>query len=282
MKKIVLEFLANLPFAKEAQFNEAFRLFQKVPGKSLSLERFYNQSGFSDANLKNIIYDLKQAAEISDADIRKFIAEQTTAPVLETKAAPEFKIKVIATNASEVFEKAPDEVKESIKLRDEFPFLDDKNCPEEFYILVGKKMAHYHAYRAAHNSLLVNIEDVTKDASPIAMTEEEITALALSAVADFKINQEIREELVHFKETGKILGKHPLFAERKLKSTIDAMTVEKGMKRISNLDNYIRRDSKKMAESKTEETKQKFAEKINDWQTELKLIKAKFGISDAK
>ena len=281
MKKLVLEFLANLPFAKEAQFNEAFRLFQKVPGKSLSLERFYNQSGFSDANLKNIIYDLKQAAEISDADIRKFVAQNVPA-IPEVENAPEFVIEITAQGKTEVFTKAPDEVKEAIKLRDEFPFLDDKNCPEEFYILVGKKMAHYHAYRTAHNSLLVNIKDTNLDASPIAMTEEEITALALSAVADFKVNQEIREELVHYQETGKILGKHPLFTERKLKSTIDAMTVEQGMKRISNLDNYIRRDSKKMAESKTEETKQKFAEKINDWQTELKLIKAKFGISDAK
>lgn len=282
MKKLVLEFFANLPQAKEAQFNEAFRLFQKVPGKSLSLERFYNQSGFSDTNLKSILYDLKQAVEISDADIRKFVAEQTAVPAPVKVAAPEFKIEVTATNASEVFETAPDEVKEAVKLRDEFPFLNDTNCPEEFYILVGKKLAHYHAYRNAHQALLVKIEDPSQDASPIDLTEEEITTLALSAVENFKINQAIYDELNHYKETGKVLGKHPIFAERKLKSAIDALTIEKGMKRISNLDNYIRRAKNQLSESKTEKEKAKFEKKIDDWQIELKLIKAKFGITDAK
>ena len=126
----------------------------------------------------------------------------------------------------EVFTTAPDEVKETVKLRDEFPFLDDPECPDELYILVGKKMAHYNAYVNAHEDLMVNLEnEETIDGPKIPMTPEQIFEFAKKAVENFEVNQDIYAELNHYKETGEILGKHPIFMERKLKASVDVLSI---------------------------------------------------------
>ena len=206
--------------------------------------------------------------------------------LFETEELPEdvsteaVEINLTASNKEEVFTQAPDQVKEAIKLRDEFPFLNEKDCPEEMYVLVGKKFNHYHAYVAAAETLLVNIEDVNNPETAIALTPEEVNALALESVKDFEVNQEIYAELTHYKEHGKILGKHPIFVERKLKESIDALTVEKATKRIANLDNYIRRDKSNAEKATKDADIEKYTQKVKEWEIELRLIKAKFGFSE--
>ncbi len=225
--------------------------------------------------------------KLMDEAIRDFIDAKNIAAASEyltPKTAPvtaevEVEIEVTATTKEEVFTTAPDDVKETVKLRDEFPFLNDTDCPEELYILVGKKFAHYDAYVKAHAALLVNVED----GNITEMTSEEIFALAIVAVENFEVNQEIYAELKHYAETKTILGTHPIFTERKLKSEIDLMTIQQATTRMSNLENYVRRDGKKLASKKTtSEEKEKLQKKITAWNFELSVIKAKLGFSDKK
>ncbi|WP_372744289.1 hypothetical protein [Lutibacter sp.] len=362
MKAVVLEFFKTTHINPEARFNKALEMYRKSPTKNPAQERFLNAAGYSPVNLENLLYDLKQLHNISDADIRmaqtsqkpKLVVlfediknkttEELVAFLLQEKVElPEFNIPdnynelkayvkehdiksaslkkedlntailndfeatiariaveylepvikgkepdrgititVVAETKEEVFTKAPDEVKEAVKLREEFPFLNDPACPDELYILVGKKLAHYDAYVKAHEALFVNIvenADVS-EAKEINMSSEEISALALSAVENFEANQAIYKELDYFKQNGKILGEHPIFKERLLKSSIDVMSVPDATKRLSNLDNYIRRDSKALEKAKTPETKEKLQKKIEAWKIELSLIKAKLGFSD--
>jgi len=184
------------------------------------------------------------------------------------------------TKKEDVFTTAPDEVKTQIKLRDEFPFLNADNCPEEFYILVGKKFNYYDALVTAHAHLLVHIEDINQDASPINMTDEEVSEMALKAVENFEVNHAIWKELNHYKATGEILGEHPIFIERKLKESVEALNVETGTKRISNLENYIRRDNKNAEKAKTDTEKDKYLQKVVGWEVELNMIKTKFNFSE--
>ncbi|MEI6865799.1 hypothetical protein [Flavicella sp.] len=187
-------------------------------------------------------------------------------------------IEVTAATKEEVFATAPDEVKETIKLKDEFPFLKDPaTCPDEFYILVGHKFAHYERYVEAHAKLLTSI--AFEGETPVVMTSEEITELALISVLDFESNQDIYEELKHYSESGNILGNHPIFIERKLKESVEALTVEKATKRMSNLENYIRRDTKKASEAEGDD-KLKYDKKVVEWNVELQMIKTKFNFSD--
>lgn len=292
MKNKVIQFFNNLPAKKEEQFNEALALYRKCPHKSDGQERFYNRAGFTPANLDNLVYDLKKLVGVTDADIRKGVKvdflvdeEAIVESYRDTDVIPGDKEKIVEhstlNNKEEVFTKAPDQVKEAVKFKDEFPFLLEKDCPEEFHILTGQKFAAYYAWIKAHQHLLVNISDINEDASAINLTDEEVDQLALTAVENFEVNDLIWKELNHYEETNEILGKHPIFIERQLKDKIDAMPVADAAKRLTNLDNYIRRDAKKL--EKAEKAKngadiEKWQHKILEWETEQKLIKAKHSL----
>lgn len=191
----------------------------------------------------------------------------------------------IPQTKEQVFTEAPDEVKETIKLKDQFPFLKDpETCPEEFYILVGHKFAHYDAYIAACKELLVVVDpEASEDKAPTPLAPEQITELALAAVENFQINQDIYDELAHYDEHKKILGAHPIFIERKLKESVESLNAGTVGKRISNLENYIRRDNRnadKAEKEKNLEEQKKYTDKVKGWEIELRMIKTKFNIKD--
>lgn len=70
--------------SNESLFNDLMRALQQAPLKNLSLVSFYNRSGFSKQRLKSLIYDVKKAWAIKDADIKK-ISEADKEPVLSEK-----------------------------------------------------------------------------------------------------------------------------------------------------------------------------------------------------
>ena len=188
------------------------------------------------------------------------------------------------TPMEEQFKTAPDEVKEYISLHDQFPFLDEDDCPEELKILVSDKRKHYRAYVDARKKLLVIVPTTDKDATPVAMTDAEIFVLASKAVDNFEVNQLIYDELDHYNTEKEILGKHPIFAERILKGKIEKMTMAEAAKRATNLDNYIRRDGNALKKESEKEDKDaakisKLESKIIEWNLELSLVNAKLGVS---
>ena len=67
--------------SNESLFNDLMRALQQAPLKNLSLVSFYNRSGFSKQRLKSLIYDVKKAWAIKDADIKK-VSEADKEPVL--------------------------------------------------------------------------------------------------------------------------------------------------------------------------------------------------------
>lgn len=227
--------------------------------------------------------DLTAAVDASNFEWLKATAKEKleVLAVKQINAAPVIYDEIITEKKEEVFTKAPDEVKESVKLRVEFPFLNELDCPDELHILVGKKFAHYNAWVAIHESLFVMIPDIENDAAPIPMSSEEIFELASAAVENFELNQLIYTELKHYEEHKEVLGVHPIFVERKLKEKIDKSTVPELTIRKSNLDNYIRRDEKKLP-NLLAEAKDKLQSKINNWKIELELINVKLGFSAEK
>lgn len=69
-KQEVLVFLREkdtmLPYD---QFNKAFNFYRNHPRKSRSLELSYNRLGYSEQNLKNILYDLHKMFDISEVEV---------------------------------------------------------------------------------------------------------------------------------------------------------------------------------------------------------------------
>ena len=288
----VLIFLACSILIGAEQFNKAFELFRNSENKNPTLERTLNKTGFSDSMLSTVLYELQKIHGITDSEIRKAkkaaeleVLEEilvidlkiVTDDLPQVEPSEETKAKVI-----ESFKAAPDDVKQEIRFRDEFPFVNDPNLPAELKQLVTDKFSHYHAFAAAHTSLSNGIAIDNADGEKTALTNDQIFALAKTAVANFEMDQLIREEFVYYKEHNKVLGAHPIFKQRKVQEAVNSMTTAELAKRAANLENYIRRDSGKADKAPDEKSKTKFAEKVLDWQFELALVNSRLGISADK
>lgn len=105
-------------------------------------------------------------------------------------------------------------IKKTTKLREEFPFLGRKDCPEEFAILVNKMLTAYDDYRSNRDKLY----DIDKNKLDACYQG------ARSVLDSHILNREIWEELNHYKIHGTILGKRPEFKIRIIRAEFEAMT----------------------------------------------------------
>ncbi len=101
-------------------------------------------------------------------------------------------------------------------LREEFPFLSDKNCPDEFKILAADKLTAYNLYK--------DTKEKISSADPEKTSDEVFASLGEVATTAYAENQNIYKEFNHYKDTGEILGKHPIFKRLALQREIDSMT----------------------------------------------------------
>ena len=71
------------------------------------------------------------------------------------------------------------EKQEGVKLREEFPFLNNPDCPDLAHVLVGRKIAAWIRYQENHKKL------EQFDAGEIELSEEEKVQVSKDAVSDF-------------------------------------------------------------------------------------------------
>lgn len=92
-----------------------------------------------------------------------------------------------------------DEITQRPKLRDNWPFLKDPDCPAELKILAADKITAYWRYVQAHERLF---DCVTREEQRDTMRE---------LMANYQENRAIIAEFVYYKEHKNILGKHRIF-----------------------------------------------------------------------
>lgn len=290
-REAVLLFLLSIDTLKpNEQFNQAFDLYRSSAGKNLQQERSLNRMGFSTGTLKTVLYELKKIHKISDADLKSYESLEKTSCTTETPViqfVPDGESLETIEALQKVITEAPAEVKQEIRFRDEFPFISDPNLPAELKILVTDKFNHYHAFADAHKELFAKVVepylvDKKEDFSEEQITNDVIFGLAKAAVENFEMDQLIYDEFVHYRDNNKVLGVHPIFKQRKLAESVDKMTMAEAAKRKANLENYIRRDTKKAEEATAPEDKTKFEEKVLDFKAELILVNLKLGESVTK
>lgn len=145
-----------------------------------------------------------------------------------------------------------------VKLRKEFPFLGRKNCPDQLKILVADKITAYEDYVKGHEALY-DPEKILKVSGP--------------TVEAFLNNRDIFAELNHYKETGQLLGKHPIFAQGSRIEEIRKMSVPELVKLKDSLTNNIDRTKKKIKDDpKHKETKNRKA-RVKEQEKELAEVK---------
>jgi hypothetical protein len=284
MKSKVIKFFQNLPKEKHEQFNRAFELYRQSEGKNPVMERAVNASGFSENGLENLLYDLQKlhwitdveksplaheggikaesteekSIQASDVDDKDVVNMENKALVSENEDLQDEKFDLeeeleATTEENENLKDELDKLKSLPKIdaksiRVEFPFLNEKDCPDEFKILVADKITAWNDYLECHKTLL-SIESgelVTDDASK--------AEIAKAAITSFDENQKIYDELVAYAESGKVLGVHPIFKKIQLTREVEEMKADE-------LHNYKGSSAKYFSVNKTALAK---AEKAKD------------------
>lgn len=245
------------------QFNEAFALYRKSPNKNISVEAQFNRAGYSESGLKNLLYDLQKINQITDLELTEKV---------------ENNIDVIGADVIQLIpiDAVPpvDEIAEAEKpIREEFPFLNEKDCPTEMYVVVGKRIAAFKQYQKLHAELQNAITENTENLDQTA-----IDNLTCEVEAAFSDNQALWKELNYFKENKKILGDHPILFEAKAKAEVDKMTSEELVKYRGASMTYFSKKKTELEKLKDEEKIAKIRKGIAQRNYKMELVLAKLNM----
>lgn len=315
MKNKVIRFLQNLPKSPNEQFNQAFELYRQSEGKNTVAERMMNVSGYSETVLKNLLYDLQKLHGITDTEKIRVVESQTPeveseAEVLQLDPSSEISGTQEETSSEELnslkaenedlqYEKEELEFEnenlqgeneslieelETLKLtpkidaqavRVEFPFLNEKDCPDELKILMADKITAWNNYIFLQGEL-------SKIASgELVVLDDYRSSLAKQAIDAFDENQKIYDELNVYATTGKILGVHPIFKKLQLLREVDAMTTDELIKYKSSSAKYFSDNNKGLAKANKEKNTVKTEEitlRVADRKDKLFLVNKKLGV----
>ncbi len=296
----VIAFLLNIPEDVYEAYNEAFSLYRVSANKDVTAEMMYNR-GYSEANMKNLLYDLQKAYEITDLELHDAKTLVTTEmEVIEfvpknldengNQIVPEEvdeNVNDIETNSQDVsaeeknaedkteakeFVPAPS-VEERKKIRDDFPFLKDEDCPNELKVLVTDKINAYEDYLEASATLLKHAN------GEIQLSDEDIAAFTRKSVESFEENRLIYDELNHYREKGKVLGLHPIFKTFALIREVSTMTQEELMSFHKSSPAFFSKKKKELEKVGADEDKKlKIEASVEARNQKLTLVNEKLGI----
>lgn len=237
MKDTVLAFLRKLPTKREELFNQSFALLRKTPSANQALISSYNMLGATDSNINNILYDLKKYNGITEVMIRATPTKVAAVPIPKGDTPPP-----PATTSSE------ENVKRT-SLREQFPFLDDKDCPAELHIITGLLISSYNRY----TSTMLKMQQFKN--KEIELTPAEDFELTAAAQSESVNNQALYNELEHYKENKQLLAEHISLKEYRWKKQFEAMSTEDKFKYKRNADSYFSRGKKILENPSTTEDK---------------------------
>jgi len=157
-------------------------------------------------------------------------------------------------------------------LREEFAFLGEKDCPDEFKVLVADMITAHEKYIKGHE-LLYHVAN---------KSNSDCFAAAELVVENYLNNRAIWAELEHYKKTGTILGLHPAFDKFRRREEIENMNAEDLLKLYRNLPRNISRDKIKVKENRDSEENKERLDRIAEREAEMKLVKRIMGIKEEK
>lgn len=273
MKQKVLEFFQAMPAEPYEQFNEAFALYRNSPAKNPSAERSYNASGYSPHMLESLLYDLQKAFDITDTE--RYTKLEVRSEKLEVVDDNEEGTITDVGNNNGDYEKRFVSVSDMKPIREEFPFLNDKDCPNELKILVADKITVWKDYEAAQEKIrLINENKLVAE-------DGELEKLAKISVDSFEENQRIYDELNAYKNTGLVLGVHPIFKQLKIAREVEAMTNDELIKYKNASAKYFSVNKTALAKAQKENDTAKVQEienRVAERSEKLFLVNKKLGV----
>ena len=272
MKSKFIKILANTDQKKDKKlYNELLNAYAEI---ATVRQVYHYQLGYTPSKLENLTYEIKKSQEITDKEIALFVPGEEDEQediksiigltpeqiALAEKAAKEAELaaqEIEAKNNNPILLEMPEPALQGLKLRDEYPFLNDENTPDAIKALVTDKFTAYRNYAALHAEAL--------EAADQNEAEEKLVELTSEAVKAFQLNLDIKDEFDYYRDTnGKILGKHPKLKDLKIEQEIDEMS-EADL--VKHRVNALKSIGKYKPESKTANT-----ELLAEWTLRLSLV----------
>lgn len=269
MKNKFIKILANLDQKKDKKlYNELLNAYAEI---ATVRQVYHYQLGYTPSKLENLTYEIKKSQGITDKEIALYdpanddeeeIKEEINTALQEAELEKQDQAKkdadeLAAKNNNPILLEMPEPAFQGLKLRDEYPFLNDENTPDAIKALVTDKFTAYRNYATKHAEAL--------DAADQTEAEDKLFELAYDAVKNYQLNIDIKDELDHYRDTnGKVLGKHPKLKDLKIKQEIDEMS-EADL--VKHRGNALKSIGKYKPESKTANP-----EKLAEWTLRLSLV----------
>ena len=218
-----------------------------------------------EKGLATLLVEFSNKTKVPVVDLMAHIdgCEKIKEAVITTDTDIEGQTYRIATTITEPNHSDGGVSRKTMKLREEFPFLGRRDCPEEFAVLVNRMLTAYDDYRFEKEKLF----DVDKNNLELCYLQ------ARSVLDSHIVNREIWEELNYYKIHGTILGNVPEFKIRSLTEEFEAMSSVALGKIIGN--NIPRKMSyyKKQLADKSTKNKDEIRVKIAERESEIVLIR---------
>ena len=158
------------------------------------------------------------------------------------------------------FSKTPKQHRTSdggIKLRDEFPFLADADCPIELQALVTRRISSYHEYQNKWFQLLQ------------CATLEDCAKIAGEVVNSYLDNRKIYDELNYYQKYHKVYGHHRIFQEFSQAKKLRTMSIKDLLRRQYQVENNIWRVKNEMAKKNKPELDDVRRDRLKTYENEL-------------
>jgi len=296
MKNKVIKFFQNLPEAPHEQFNEAFALYRESEGKNQAVERVINATGYTPSALSNLLYDLQKLHGITDVEkvsqvgsqklevgseevVKQLPNDDDYTTVMQTEKAfyPETKdLQKEGVELKQLFLFNQKSVKLDTKdIREEFPFLNNKDCPNELKILVADKITAWKYYQYCQG-LISRME--SGELEGVSFSKDD---LAKESIEAFNENKLIYDELNCYQTNGKILGVHPMFKKLRLTREVEEMTADELIKYKGSSAKYFSVKKTALAKAKKAKDEAKVADietALAERHDKLFLVNKKLGV----
>lgn len=231
-------------------------MYSKLTGviRKLSLQ------GATAGNIELLNYHLMKLAGASEAQWRKLMGKSVSATISIDLNNPEQRATAIA--------EIPEEVRKVFRLRDEFPFLREKDCPNELKILVADMLTTHDTFVRDHEALFATLD------------EKEIAALSASVVDNYVENRLIWDELNHYKQHGQPLGQHPVWKRTQQLEELQKLSNAELVKLSKNIPTNISRIRKKLAEEPGHPETQARTESLENYLWRLEQVNKLLGLNE--
>ncbi len=149
--------------------------------------------------------------------------------------------------------------------RDEFPFLQEPDCPLELKALVTDKFSSFYLYRDLHQKLF----DCTNLVG--------CTRIAGDLINNYLENQLIYAELDYYKHNKVLLGKHPVFKHYNEVKLLRKLSVRELIKKEEQLKHNIWRIESELKKGDKPRLDAERKERIREKQAELAEVQRLLG-----